>query len=172
MAAASIKDKPFVIKTALDDGSRWNTDNHTGTYTNDIDTNKALNETKPKIRVIYDAKIALQGATNHIFIFQVSDINDLAPYHTGNRKDENGRMRVIIKAATRQDMLTRLREAERILETLRTTIGDITMPSGYVNCFNQIWILNRTDRSDEGGKWHYGELDIDVRSIGVVLANA
>ncbi len=170
--AASIKDKPLVIKTALDDGDRWATSNHTGTYTNDLVTDKALNETKPTIRVIYDLKIALQGATNHIFIFQVSDLNDLIPYATGNRKDENGRMRVIIRAATRPDMLTRLREAERILETLRTTIGNITMPSGYVNCFNQVWILNRIDRSDEDRKFHYGELDVDVRSIGVVLANA
>ncbi len=170
--SASIKDKPFVIKTALDDGGRWTVGKHTGTYTNDIVTNKALNVVKPTIRVIYDAKIALQGATNHIFILQTSDVNDLIPYHTGNRKDENGRMKVIVRAASRADMLTRLREAERILETLRTTIGNITMPSGYVNCLNQIWILNRTDRSDENSKFHYGELDIDTKSIGVVLANA
>lgn len=170
--SASIKDKPFVIKTALDDGGRWQVANHTGTYTNDIVTDEALNIVKPTIRVIYDAKIALRGATNHIFVLQVSDVNDLIPYDTGNRKDENGRMKVIIRAASRADMLARLREAERILESLRTTIGDITMPSGYVNCFNQIWILNRTDRSDENNKWHYGELDIDVRSIGVALANA
>lgn len=170
--SASIKDKPFVIKTALDDDGRWNTANHTGTYTNDIDTDKALNETKPTIRVIYDAKVALQGATNNIFVFQVSDISDFIPYNTGNRKDENGRMRVIVRAASRPDMITRLREAERILETLRTTIGDITMPSGYVNCFNQVWVINRTDRSDEANKFHYGELDVEVRSIGVALANA
>lgn len=170
--SASIKDKPFVIKTALDDGGRWQVANHTGTYSNDIVTNQALNIVKPTIRVIYDAKIALQGATNHIFVLQVSDINDFNPYQTGSRKNENGRMKVIVRAASRADMLTRLREAERILETLRTTIGNITMPSGYVNCFNQVWILNRTDRSDENNKWHYGELDIDVRSIGVAMANA
>lgn len=170
--SALIKDKPFVIKTALDDGGRWQVANHTGTYTNDIVTDQALNIVKPTIRVIYDAKIALQGATNNIFVLQISDNNDLTLYDTGNRKDENGRMKVIIRAASRADMLARLREAERILESLRTTIGDITMPSGYDNCFNQIWILSRTDRSDENNKWHYGELDIDVRSIGVALANA
>jgi len=170
--SASIKDKPFIIKTALDDGSRWDTSNHTGTYTNDISTTVALNTTKPTIRVIYDGKVALQGATNHIFVLQVSDINDLIPYDTGNRKDENGRMKVIVRATTRPDMLARLREAERILETLRTTIGDITMPSGYVNCFNQVWIIDRTDRSDENNQFHYGELNVEVRSIGVAMANA
>lgn len=170
--SASIKDKPFVIKTALDDGGRWKVANHTGTYTNDIVTDEALNGTKPTIRVIYDAKIALQGATNNIFVLQITDLNDLIPYETGNRKDENGRMKVIIRAASRPDMLTRLREGERILETLRTTIGDITMPSGYVNCFNQVWIRSRTDRSDEDNKFHYGELDVEVKSIGVAMANA
>lgn len=170
--SASIKDKPFVIKTALDDGGRWKVSNHTGTYTNDISTDKALNIVKPTIRVIYDAKMALQGATNHIFILQISDVNDLNPYNTGNRKDENGRMKVIVRAASRPDMLARMREAERILETLRTTIGNITMPSGYVNCLNQVWIIDRTDRSDENNKFHYGELNVEINSIGVVLANA
>ncbi len=170
--SASIKDKPFVIKTALDDGDRWTVENHSGTYTNDIVTDQALNIVKPTIRVIYDAKIALQGATNHIFVLQTTDLNDFNPYQTGNRKDENGRMKVIVRAASRADMLTRLREAERILETLRTTIGDITMPSGYVNCFNQVWVLDRKDRSDEKAKFHYGELDVEVKSIGVALANA
>ncbi len=169
--AASIKDKPFVIKTALDDGSRWNTANHTGTYTNDIGSG-TLNTTKPIIRVIYDHKIALQGATNNIFVLQISDVNDLEPYDTGNRKDENGRMKVIIRASSRPDMIARLREAERILETLRTTIGDVVMPSGYTNCFNQVWIINREDRSNEDNNFHYGELDVEVKSIGVALANA
>lgn len=169
--SASIKDKPLVIKTALDDGGRWDTSNHTGTYSNDLGSG-TLNTEKPTIRVIYDLKRALQGATNHIFVYQVTDLNDLAPYSTGNRKDENGRMRVIVRASSRPDMLARLREAERILETLRTTIGDITMPSGYINCFNQVWILSRNDRSDEDNKFHYGELDVEVRSIGVQMANA
>lgn len=170
--AASIKDKPLVIKTALDDGGRWLVANHTGTYTDALGTDTPLNIVKPKIQIIYDEKQVLLGATNNIFILQTADRNDLIPYSTGNRKDEYFRGKIIVRASTRPDMLTRLREAERILETLRTTIGDITMPSGFINCFNQVWILDRRDRSQEANKWHHGELDVEARSIGVALANA
>ena len=56
---ASIKDKPFVIKTALDDGDRWTVGNHTGTYTNDISPSglSALSSITMKSSMIIDVNI-------------------------------------------------------------------------------------------------------------------
>ena len=84
--AAEIKDKPLVIKTALDAGGRWLVANHTGTYTDALGA-QILNIVKPTIQIIYDTKQVLQGATNNLYILQTADRNDLVPYDTGNRKE-------------------------------------------------------------------------------------
>lgn len=170
--SAVIIDGPTTIQVALDQGGRWLTANHTGTIAAPNLGNVVLDTTKPDITIIYDYKQAIKGALNTIFILEISDVVDYTRFAVRNRKDEDVRIDLICKHGTRPDMIAIAREAERIVETLRSTIGDMTVPSGYNNCFNLMWVLRKRDESDKGDNLHMKVIEIVLQHRGLVLANA
>ena len=168
--SATIIDPPTTVQVMLDGESRWNIANHSGT----VDTpNKGpilLNEEKPHITIIYDEQQVLEGAINNIYILQVTQVPDYSNYATRRRRDENVKLSVTTKAGTRPDVLAKFQEARRIFETLSISIGSMIMPTGYNNCFSQVWVTNIREQSDTVKNHHQIAMDVELRHIGVVLA--
>ncbi len=166
----TVVDPPITILVALDEGDRWDTSNHSGIVATPRLGNITLDTTKPNIQIIYDFKQIQQGQTNNIFILETSDVTDFSKYATRRRYDHPIRLSVIIAQANRPNLLAKYAEARRILETLSTTIGAMILPSGYTNCFNQLWILSKRDNSDQGDNLHMITMDVELKSFGVVVA--
>lgn len=166
----SIVDPPTTVEVILDQGSRWQTANHSGNVEAPHLGTVALNSTKPQIVIIYDYKLSLQGAINTIFLLEITDIFNYSEYHQKKRYDSDVRIDVICKHGTRPDVLAISQEAKRVIETVSTSIGDISLPNGYNNCFSQIWVLRKRDESDKAGNLHMIVYEIVLRHIAIELA--
>lgn len=168
--SATIVDGPTTVEVILDQGSRWLTANHTGNIEAPHLGTIALNSTKPQIVIIYDYKQSLKGAINTIFLLEITDIFNYSNYSQKKRYDSDVRIDVICKHADRPNVLAISQEAKRVIETVSTSIGNVTLPSGYNNCFSQIWVLRKRDESDKSGNLHMIVYEIVLKHIGVALA--
>lgn len=166
----TVVDPPITILVALDEGDRWDTSNHTGIVATPNMGNITLDTTKPNIQIIYDFKQIQQGQTNNIFILETSDVTDFSQYSQRKRYNHPIKLSVTIAQANRPNVLAKYWEARRILETLSTTIGAMSLPLGYTNCFDELWVLGKRDNSDQGDNLHMITMDIELKSYGVVLA--
>lgn len=170
--SATIVDSATTIQVLLDQGGRWLTANHSGTIAAPNLGNVVLDTAKPDITIIYDYKQAIKGALNTIFILEISDVDDYSRFATRNRKDADVRLDIICKHGTRPDMLAISQEAERIIQTMRSEIANMTLPSGYNNCFNLLWTIRRRDESDKGDNLHMKIIEIVLQHRGLILADA
>ena len=164
----TVVDGPETIAHILRDDNRWDTSNHSGT----IETNSGtfdLNTTRPTVMIIQDLKEAVAGSTNNIYIHEISDTFDYTEYHTRKGYDGRIRLAILIRGTTRPDTLARYHEVKRILGGLATSIGQVTLPTGYTNCFNHLWVLGKQDRSDNINNFHMISLDMELVSIRIVL---
>lgn len=142
-----------VVKQALNDN--WVSTNHFGP--------------KPTIKIIYGQKKISQAVKPTLSVYERRE-NVIEDYATRQRYDQDVNTIVDIRARKRRTMKTIKKEAERVLDLVAYTIGDVVMGTGLDNCYTHIWKVNSEDLSNRAESFHRVVIEYKLESIGVVRA--